>query len=600
MTFQSFADPFAVPCAVPFVTDFSVVCNQDVLLVPSVPDVPIVQHHAELPELIPVRMLAEFTYCPRLGYMEWVQGEWAENIETKQGSFGHRNVDKSDSKPIPEAGENESEKLHARSVTLSSEKEGLIAKLDILELEGNLATPVDYKRGSAPNIPEGAYEAERVQLCAQGLILRDNGYTCNEGIIYYIASKQRVSVLFDDDLVARTRSLGCEFRETAERLCSPPPLEDSPKCPKCSLVGICLPDEVNFIAAANSEKAVRQLLPSLEHALPYYVQTQGVFVGKSGERLTVKLKGEQLADVRLIDVSQVCVFGSVMFSAQAIAELTNRGIPILHFSYGGWFHCLTTSLAHKNVELRIRQFQVADDSSSSVKIARQFISGKVKNCRTLLRRHLKNKSDCKVDVDALLRNMKTLEDRVLKADSIPTLLGLEGLAAKEYFSAFFRLLPDYADFDVNTRNRRPPKDPVNAILSFVYTLLTKELTIAAQSVGFDPMLGFLHKPRYGRPSLALDLAEEFRPIIADSVAMTVFNNEEVNPDSFVRRMGYVIMTDSARKSVIAAFERRMNTEIVHPIFGYKITYRRVLEVQARILARHLLGEFPEYIPFTVR
>ncbi|MGL6195588.1 MAG: CRISPR-associated endonuclease Cas4g/Cas1g [Thermoguttaceae bacterium] len=603
MTSQSFTAPIyalnvtEIPIVEPYAQSF----------VPIVSDVPsdVMLPVEPIPELMPVRMLAEFAYCPRLGYMEWVQGEWAENIETKQGTFGHRNVDKPDTKPIPEPVESVYEKQHARSITLSSENEGLIAKLDILEIDGNIATPVDYKRGVAPNIPEGAYEAERIQLCAQGLILRDNGYLCNEGIIYYIASKQRITVVFDEALIAKTRELCREFRNAAENSCSPPPLDDSPKCPKCSLVGICLPDEVNLISKVTSDDlsakpVLRQLLPALEHALPFYVQTQGAFIGKSGERLTVKLKGEQLADIRIIDVSQVCVFGNIMFSAQAISELTNRGIPILHFSYGGWFHSITTSLIHKNVELRIRQYQAAEHLSGSLNIARQFISGKVKNSRTLLRRHLKNNPQCSVNAEVLLRDLKELNNRILKADSIPALLGLEGFAAKLYFSAFFQFLPGHVDFDVRTRNRRPPKDPINAVLSFVYSMLTKELTIATQSVGFDPMLGFLHQPRYGRPSLALDLAEEFRPIIADSVTLTVFNNEEVNADSFVRRMGYVVMTDSARKSIIAAFERRMNTEIIHPLFGYKITYRRVLEVQARILARYLLGEFSEYIPFTVR
>jgi CRISPR-associated protein Cas1 len=583
----------------------------------------------DLPTLegpIPVRMLNEFTYCPRLGYLEFVQGEWADNLETMQGTFGHRNVDKPDRKRVQSPGSraksrsqkdestDDDEKIHARSVMLSSNKEGLLAKLDLLEIEGTCATPVDYKRGQAPDIPEGAYEPERVQLCAQGLILREHGYQCDEGVIYYIASHRRVTIPFDDDLIARTRDLAQQFRTTAAVGVCPPPLVDSPKCPRCSLVGICLPDETNFLlhqlelpapgsveepgngdrGGSTTKDGLRKLLPAKGHALPLYVQNQGAVVGKSGERITVKFKGEELTSVRLLDVSQVCVYGNVMFSAQAIQELTNRGIPICHLTYGGWFHSMTTGLVHKNVELRIQQYATAADPQRSLEIARRFIAGKIKNCRTLLRRHL---SDSR---NPTLKQLAEYYRRVRHAGSAETLLGLEGMAARQYFGEFLTLLPSMPNVDVSGRNRRPPRDPINAVLSFVYSLLTKELTVVLQSVGFDPMLGFFHRPRYGRPSLALDLAEEFRPLIADSVTLMAFNNGEVGPGSFIERAGAVAMTDAGRRSVIAAFERRLDSEITHPIFGYKVCYRRILEVQARLLARHVLGELPEYPIFVTR
>ncbi|WP_437202907.1 CRISPR-associated endonuclease Cas4g/Cas1g [Planctomicrobium sp. SH664] len=602
--------------------------------------------------LIPVRMLNEFTYCPRLGYLEFVQGEWSENLETLQGTFGHRNVDKPDRKSIP-AGksrgrrqqpdgdaepivEPESDKIHARSVMLSAEREGLLAKLDLLEIDGNRVTPVDYKRrtrprhgggawtdgnrvtpvdykrGQVPDVPEGAYEPERVQLCAQGLILRENGFECTAGVIYYIASRRRVTIPFDDALIARTRDLARQFRAIAASGQRPPPLVDSPKCPRCSLVGICLPDETNLLlqldnslsgisgepseeVTRSAPEGLRKLLPARHQALPLYVQNQGAIVGKSGERITIKVKGEEIASVRLLDISQVCVFGNVMFTAQALQALTSRSAAICHFSYGGWFHSMTTGLVHKNIELRIRQFAVAANAQESLNVARQLIAGKIKNCRTLLRRHLNDEQRHPV-----LKQLAEYARRALIAGSAETLLGLEGMAAKEYFAGLFQLFPAHPDFDVNGRNRRPPRDPVNAVLSFVYSLLTKELTVVLQAVGFDPMLGVFHRPRYGRPSLALDLAEEFRPLIADSVTLTAFNNGEVGPDSFIQRAGAVAMTDAGRRSVIAAFERRLETEIVHPLFGYKVCYRRILEVQARLLARHLLGELPTYPHFITR
>ncbi|HCS54130.1 MAG TPA: CRISPR-associated endonuclease Cas1, partial [Planctomycetaceae bacterium] len=252
------------------------------------------------------------------------------------------------------------------------------------------------------------------------------------------------------------------------------------------LVGICLPDETNLLIDQQKlphdrsqppvkTDGLRKLLPARQNALPLYVQHQGAFVGKSGDRITIKLKGEELSSVRLLDISQVCVFGNVMFSAQAIQQLTNRGISICHLTYGGWFHSMTSGLLHKNVELRIRQYQAAAEASESLQISRQFIGGKIKNCRTLLRRHLSEKEH------PVLRQLNEYHRRVLRAESAETLLGLEGMAAKEYFAAFFTLLPDQPEFDVDGRNRRPPRDPVNAVLSFLYSLLTKELTVALQS-----------------------------------------------------------------------------------------------------------------------
>ncbi len=174
------------------------------------------------------------------------------------------------------------------------------------------------------------------------------------------------------------------------------------------------------------------------------------------------------------------------------------------------------------------------------------------------------------------------------------------MAAKTYFQGFIEVLNGRHDFDVNDRNRRPPRDPVNAVLSFVYSLLVKELTVVLQAVGFDPMLWFFHRPRYGLPSLALDLAEEYRPLIGDSVTLMVFNNGEVDHSSFLERMGSVTLTESERKSVIAAFERRLEQEVTHPIFGYRVSNRRIMEVQARLLARTVTGELPEYVPCCAR
>jgi CRISPR-associated protein Cas1 len=155
-------------------------------------------------------------------------------------------------------------------------------------------------------------------------------------------------------------------------------------------------------------------------------------------------------------------------------------------------------------------------------------------------------------------------------------------------------------FTFEARNRRPPLDAVNCLLSFLYSLLAKDLTATAYGVGFDPYLGFFHRPRFGRPALALDLAEEFRPIVAESVVLNLINNGEVKPSHFVVRAGGVMLTAEGRRAAVTGYERRLDAEVRHPTFGYKVSYRRVLEVQARVLAAHVLGEIPEYVPFMTR
>jgi CRISPR-associated protein Cas1 len=344
---------------------------------------------------------------------------------------------------------------------------------------------------------------------------------------------------------------------------------------------------------------VRQLLAPRDDALPLYVQAQGAMVGKSGEVLEVRQREETLATARLLEISQVCLFGSVMVTAGALHELLDRGIPVCHFSHGGWFYGMTHGFSHKNVQLRLDQFRVAEDPLRSISVAKQMVSGKVRNCRTLLRRNHEG------DITAALEELARILDLVDSTTTAESLLAMEGAAAKTYFAHFGGMFKSKDEegatsFDFSARNRRPPVDPVNALLSFLYAILAKDTTVTLQSVGFDPMLGFFHRPRYGRPSLALDLMEEFRPLIVDSTVISLINNKEVVPSDFVRRAGAVAMNSDGRKKVLGAYERRMATEVTHPIFGYTVSYRRVLEVQARLLARHVMGEIPSYQPFCTR
>ena len=545
-------------------------------------------------------MVNEYQYCPRLAYLEWVQGEWADSADTVEGRHAHRRVNR-DGGAMP-APHEVAEKLHARSVTLSSERLGLIARMDLIESEQERVVPVDYKRGKRPHVKGGAYDPERVQLCVQGLILREHGYRCDEGVLYFVAGRERVHVMFDDELIAATERAVEGLRHMAQGGTIPPPLEDSPKCPRCSLVSICLPDEVNHLALLSRPgTAPRPISVPATDALPLYVQARGAKVAKSGETLVVTVDDEKVATARLAETSQVVLMGSIYVTAPCLQELLWRGIPVTWHSHGGWFYGHTVGNGHKNVELRTAQYQASFDPATCLRFAKGLVRAKIANCRTLLRRNWKRSEDNR---DVLIE-LKEDSRRVARVRSLAVLLGIEGTAAARYFRAFTAMFSHSEPartlaFDFAKRNRRPPTDPVNALLSFAYSLLTRAWTVTLTAVGFDAFRGLYHQPRYGRPALALDLMEPFRPLIADSVVLQIINNGEIRPIDFRSAAGSVALTREGRRRFIAAFERRLSHEIVHPLFGYRVSYRRLMEMQARLLGRFLLGEIPAYPNFTTR
>ncbi len=577
----------------------------------------------ELPDYMPARMVNEFVYCPRLFYYEWVDGVFRESVDTVEGKIQHNRVDKRATEmPSPEVAA--TEQIHSRSVTLSSDRLRVIAKIDLVEGSEGIVTPVDYKHGRPREGPDGLelWPADRAQLAIQGLVLREAGYQCEEGIAYYAKTKQRVRVPFDAALIKEIESTIRAAWTLATTGSIPPPLEDSPKCPGCSLVGICLPDETNWLTGEMAEavqlslfdegaglprkpaaREVRQLVTPRDDLRPLYLNSQGYRVGKSGEVLQVKDKEQLKQEVRLGEICQVNLMGNVQVSTQAVQTLCEAAIPICYFSQGGWFYGITTGLNSKNIFLRRTQFRLADQEWFARSLARRLVAGKIRNQRTMLQRnHVEPRADS-------LLGMRQMADQAERAQSIEELLGIEGNAARIYFGEFAGMIKTEEDdtaaaeqfrFDFAGRNRRPPRDAVNALLSLAYSLLGKDLTIACYAVGFDPYLGFYHQPRFGRPALALDLMEPFRPLIADSAVLSAINTRMVTPRDFVQAGPGVALTANGRKSFFRAYELRMDTLVTHPLFEYRVSYRRLLEIQARLLARVLEGEIAEYPVFVTR
>lgn len=566
------------------------------------------------PDLLPVRMLSEYAYCPRLFHFMHVEGRWADNVYTVEGREVHRRVDRLDHVlPDPDAPTAASASAEtddgddkpdiSRSVSLGSESLGLSAKLDLVSTAGDEAVPVETKRGRVPRNPERSWEPERVQLMAQGLLLREHGYRTDHGVLYYAGSRTRVDIPFTPELEARTLRLIDEARAAALSTVLPDPLDDSPKCDGCSLAGICLPDETLALRATPpipetaDETAVRRLYPARDDALPLYVQEQGARVGKRGSVLIVQKGDKELGRGRLNDVSQLVLCGNIAVTAQTIHMLCEAQVPIVHLSRGHWFYGVTHGITLRNAYDRAAQFRAASDAGKCLTFAKAVVSAKGANQRTFLGR---NASPAPDDV---MKHMAGVLRNVEQASAVDELLGWEGSIAAAYLGAFAQMLKprDFdAAWDFTSRNRRPPRDPVNAMLSFGYAMLAKECTVALLAEGLDPWWGLYHQPRHGRPSLALDLMEEFRPLIVDSAVITAVNTGMVTTDSFQRSKASCAMTDAGRKAFIRAYEARLDHLVTHPIFGYRCSWRAVIRVQARLLARWLRGDIPAYTGVTTR
>ncbi len=655
---------------------------------------PLPTPHPALPtQILPARMLNEFVYCPRLFYYEFVEGVFVESADTLRGKALHRRVD-SGKGDLPPAGKAEGrrkkeeaggqtsedrgrrtedgtapgappsalnaqtstgEVIHSRSVQMGSDRLGVTAKMDLVEVRvgavqgetgevGDLFSalevcPVDYKAGppKAGEAGNELWDADRMQLGVQALILRDNGYTCNEGVVYYRETKQRVRLPITPELAQWVEERIAAARDTAAAAI-PAPLVASPKCPRCSLVTICLPDETRLLAnlpvAADlrrltspaeqppsagqtdqslltSAATVRRLIAARDDARALYLSTQGLRIGRKDEVLQIKQEASLVEEVRINDVSHVALFGNIQITTQAIQTLCELEVPVTYFSMGGWFYGLTRGHELKNVFLRIEQFRLARDPTTCLRLARQFVQGKIRNHRTLLmRNHVEAPP-------ATLLKLKQCAEAAARAESLESLLGVEGSAAAAYFEQFNGMIKpaDELDdqlpglemptrevftFNFQGRNRRPPTDPVNALLSLAYSLLAKDCLLAALAVGFDPYVGFYHQPRFGRPALALDLMEEFRPLVAESAVLTCINNRILSAEDFVQAGQAVNLTAPGRKRFFQAYEQRMSALLTHPVFDYKVSYRRALELQARLLAKVLTGEIPEYVPLTTR
>jgi CRISPR-associated protein Cas1 len=563
-------------------------------------------------DLVPVRALNQVTYCPRLYYLQYVDCVMPTNEHVESGLFDHRRVDDPD---LAHRTRKDGDAARTRGVQLSSEAIGVSGVLDQVEEKDGEQYPVETKHGSAPRDADGrptTWDNDAVQLCAQGMLLEEQtGKPVARGFQFYAGTRERVEVPFTDVLRAQTRRAVELCRELSARDAPPNPLpaELRHRCFGCSLAPVCLPEETLYqigrpaeAAEAEPPAGLTRVIPQSDDGAVLYLQEPGSYVGKRSEHLVVRKDGEELTRVPIHAVRQVVVFGNVQVSTQALQTLVENEIPVAYLTGHGKFIGAFAPAPTKNVGLREAQYRKFADPAECLALSKAVVRAKLVNQRTLLMRCLRGDGGRGSDEPAA----QGLSDAIRKLDAaaaVETVLGLEGTGASWYFGEFGRFLtadPAGRGFDFAVRNRRPPRDPVNALLSFAYAMLTKDCFSAVCTVGFDPYKGFFHADRHGKPSLALDLMEEFRPVIADSVVLTLVNNEMLTRDDFLVWRDACQLTEAGRKKFFAAYEQRKAAVVTHPVYGYRMSYARMLEVQARMLAAYVRGSVPSYTGFTVR
>lgn len=513
-----------------------------------------------------IGLVAHHAFCPRRAWLE-AAGERTDTGQVASGVAQHRRADD------PRDGRSHT----ARALDVAHVARDYVGRCDTVETlaDGSLRV-VEYKATPVRRSSE-VTEPMRIQLALQVAALSDMGHTVNSQAVYFTDQRQLVDVALDEADFTRAFEL---VEATRASLCSPhapSPLEDDSRCTRCSHVEVCLPDE-------------RTLAPIRRRIIVADPDTQVLHLTTPGSRASVRdgrvriVKGaEELATFPIERIQGVIVHGNVDLSGALIREILWRQLSIVWCTGSGRVVGWASSTDAPNGATRSAQ-QLAS-TSDRVAFASEFISAKIANQATLLRRN------GTVDASTVHR-LRELSRAALGIGSIAELFGVEGEAAAIYFSEFGSMLGSGQSFDA--RDRRPARDPVKAALNYAYALLLADAIRALRACGLDPHLGFLHSSNRNKPALALDLVEEFRAPLADSTVVRAFNNGELGRGSFVDRMGTFALSTSGRKALIAAYERRALSEIRHPVFGYRATWRRVIEIQARLILGVIDGSQPAY------
>lgn len=520
---------------------------------------------------VPISLVAHHVFCPRRAWLE-AMGETTDTHQMTVGTQAHRASDDP----------NSSRPDRRRSVDVASEAWGVTGRCDVVEFdEHGDATVVEYKSTPVRRRAE-VTDPMVVQLTLQSEALRETGTSVVGAAVHFTEHQTRVPVEIGPAQIATARGHVDDLRALLTGGVAPEPLVDDLRCTRCSHAGVCLPDERTL------GEVRRRVLVADPDAQFLHLATPGSRASLRGGRVRVEKRGESLGTVPIERVLALVLHGNIDVSSGLLRELLWRRTAVVWCSGTGRVIGWASPASGPNGGPRVRQHVAS--AGGHLDLARAFVSAKIGNQATLLRRH--------GDAEPTVRALRALQRDATRATGLPELFGIEGDAAARYFAQFSTMFSDAVrsggDLVFTGRSRRPANDPVNAALNFCYGLLLADIIRAVVACGLDPHAGFLHSSERNKPALALDLCEEFRAPVADSVVIGAFNNSELKAASFSHVTGSARRRDRGRAALISAYERRVTTEFVHPLFGYRVTWRRAMEIQARLVLGVLDGTQPNY------
>src|SRR5690606_2074064 len=471
-----------------------------------------------------------------------------------------------------------------RAIDVGHPEWDVVGRIDAAEMTTDGVILREYKARPIRREPEATH-ATRVQLALQAACLTRSGYEVAGAEVYFTTHNRRVPVELTSELYSAAEEAVTTTRKVVSSDQAPAPLEDDPRCGRCSHIGVCLPDERRLGPVT---RRVRVLDPDTQVV---HLSTYGARAGIRSGRIVVTKAGEVIGEVPIERVLALQVHGNVDVSSALLRELLWRGLTVVWCTGTGRVVGWANPASSPNGLTRVTQHVAS--AEGRLALAREMLAAKISNQATQARRSLGN-----VPEVATLRGISA---RIQECETWHEALGLEGEAASVYFELLPRLLvKDAPTWAWSGRSGRPARDPVNALLNYAYGMLLSDCIRAVVSCGLDPHAGFIHSSNRNKPALALDLMEEFRAPVADSVVINAINNGEVKSDDFDDRLGSVRLKDRARKALIAGYERRVQTEFKHPLFGYQVSWRRAMEVQARQVLGYLDGSQPRYVGVRVR
>lgn len=519
--------------------------------------------------MISASQLNTYLFCPRLLFLEAVLGCEGSNIPSEEGRLLH-------------------DKLASDEVYVEDAELGLCGKVDVYRED---QVPIEYKRGKP--LPDGSpWPGHATQLCALGMLLeKAENVPIEYGYIWYNASRERVQVVFTPELKQQALTI----LENAQRLLNsnrlPEPLNNRKACLGCNQYRNCLPDELQ----------ATQEPPEAKTILAPHVEGQGLYIDKPGAKISVKqgnivvshVDEAKPVSVGLARVNQVVIQQPSHCTSSFLETCSKEKIPVMLLDFSGRWQGSLLSAPGRNVLVRLKQYELMNDSDTRLQLSKTLMKAKLTNQRVWLRRHLSPDHEvCTV----LSRILKQID----QADSLAQLLGMEGEAAKHHYQGLSEMVKDCSGITWKGRHKHPSPDPLNSLLSFGYSILMQQALTGCHLAGMDPYLGFYHGLKHGKPSLALDLMEIYRTPVVDATVLGFLNRGQCTEEDFEIQGSACLLKDKARKAFISSLFERLRSEVKHPIFGYSTTYQRAIHVEARLFSYGLLSGLELWKPFTWR